>query len=390
MKVALLNSYYPPDAAVTGKSLEELALHLQATDPSLAIRVYSTALTYVDAQRAPSRSGIEVVRIGPKLRKRGKVGRLVQSVSLGRWMAREACGWADVIVSLTDPPLLGVWIGRQRARTLRPIRWIEWTMDLFPEAFAAAKIVTKRNPLYRAFLASQRRYPADAYICLGDAQCNAVVRGRRVMRPTIVVPCGIVEPAPLASNVPEWREREQRIVIAYAGNIGEGHCPEFLPAIVEHADPDRFVFVFALYGHHASALRRRLGDRSNVLWRDNLSHSELMYADVHAACLHPDWTHVCVPSKAVTTVCLGRPLLFAGDGDSDTVRSLGRAAWTLEVPRDGKYDAAVVRGVLDDIASEERRRIKASAARTLGDELRADKAQALAEVTNWILARDGG
>jgi hypothetical protein len=302
-------------------------------------------------------------------------------------MAREALAWADVIVSLTDPPLVGVWIGRQRSRAKRPVRWIEWTMDLFPEAFAAAKLVGKNNPLYRLISASQRKHFSDAYICLGEAQSNALRRLRGIDRPTVVLPCGIVEAPSEAGKAPSWRQEEQRIVIAYAGNLGEAHCPYFLPVLVESADPERFAFLFSLYGIHAEGVRQRLRDRKNILWRDRISHVELLHADVHAASLRSDWTHVCVPSKAVTTVCLGRPLLFAGDPQSDTVGMLGRASWMLPIPHDGRYDREMILAILEEIADPEKRTAKAREARLLAETLKIKKSKALAEIGDLIAGR---
>jgi hypothetical protein len=387
VKVAFLNSYYPPDAAPTGESLAELISHLRARLPQLEMRVYAGAATYRIGENKAAATDLDIVRIGPVRRYRGKLPRLVQSVSVGRRMAAEALAWADVIVSLTDPPLVGLWIGRKRARTKRPVRWIEWTMDLFPEAFAAAKLVRKSNPIYRLVSASLRKHASDAYICLGEEQSKALELLRGVKRPTVVLPSGIVDLPANAQSVPAWREAEHRIVIVYAGNIGEAHCPHFLPALVDAADPDRFAFLFALDGIHAPAVRERLRDRTNIRWTERVSLAELIHADAHAASLHPDWTHTCVPSKAVTTICLGRPLLFAGDPKSDTVAVFNRASWILPVPRDGNYDRAVIRSILDEIADPEKRLSKGREARMLAETLRAQKSRALTEIADLIIGR---
>jgi hypothetical protein len=387
VKVALLNSYYPPDAAITGESLAELVSHLRSRDPRLEMRVYAGAASYGIGEKTGTDTDVEIVRIGPARRYRGKLGRLAQSVSVGRKMADEALAWADVIVSMTDPPLLGLWIGRGRARAKRDIRWIEWTMDLFPEAFASAKLVRTSNPIYRLISASQRKHASDAYVCLGEAQSSALERIRGVRRPTVVFPCGIVDPPAARTDVPSWRQHEHRVVIAYAGNIGEAHCPHFLPALVEAANPDRFAFVFALYGLHAPKIRERLRDRANIHWVDRLGHTELVHADVHAASLHPDWTHTCVPSKAVTTVCLGRPLLFAGASQSDTAGMLGPASWILPVPRDGQYDRHLINSILDEVADPKELSLKVREAQSLADELRARKNQALADIGDLVVGR---
>ena len=387
MKVAFLNTYYPPDPAITGESLAELVSYLRRSEPRIEMRVYAGAATYGIGKNKGAGADVEVVRIDRAHRYRGKLGRLVQSISVGRRMADEALAWADVIVSLTDPPLLGLWIGRKRARTKRPVRWIEWTMDLFPEGFAAAKLVRQSNPIYRLISASLRKNACDAYICLGEEQAKALEILRGVRRPTVVLPCGIVDPPADSQNVPTWRQIERRIVIVYAGKLGEAHCPHFLPALVDVADPDQFAFVFALQGVHAPAVRERLRDKTNIHWVERISHTELVHADVHAASLLPDWIHTSVPSKAVTTICLGRPLLFAGDPQSDTVAMLSRAAWILPVPRDGNYDRATIRSLLDEMADPEKRSSKGREAGMLAETLRAQKGRALTEIASLIIGR---
>jgi hypothetical protein len=385
-RVALINSYYPPDAAITGQSLAELAHHLLKRDPRIHVRVYTSSLTYVRRAVGSAEPGVETVRIGPASRMKGKLGRLFQSVLIGRGMAREATAWADVIVSLTDPPLLGLWIGSRRARAKRPILWIEWTMDLFPEALVAAKLVSSGSPLYRLLVGFQRKHAApDAFICLGEAQSEAIKHLRAVNRPTVVVPCGIVEHPGEAASVPAWRQNEHRIVIAYAGNLGAAHCPHFLPALTDAADPNKFAFLFSLHGSHADKVRQQLWDRNNIVWKDQISHAEMVHADVHAASLHPDWTHICVPSKAVTTICLGRPLLFAGEPRTDTARMLESAAWLVAVPRDGRYDRATLEQILRDISDPEKRSAKTREAKSLADQLRAEKDRAFDNISELIV-----
>jgi hypothetical protein len=120
---------------------------------------------------------------------------------------------------------------------------------------------------------------------------------------------------------------------------------------------------------------------------DRISHAELLHADVHAASLRMDWTHVCVPSKAVTTVCLGRPLLFAGDPQSDTAEMLGRASWILPIPRGGRYDRELMRVTLAEIADPEKRVARTREARLLAETLKAQKMRALVEIGDLIAGR---
>lgn len=381
MKLAVLNSFYPPDNAITGQSAAALIRFLQRS-ARLDIRVYAGAGEYIQGSSG-SECGVEVFRLGSSGRNHGKLWRLIRSLLLGRKMAREAVAWADVILSLTDPPLLGFWIGWYCRFSRRRVRWIEWTMDLFPEAFASAGIVTTRNAVYRLALWSVRRNPADVYVCLGQAQANAIMH-IRANRPVVVLPCGIV-PAPNADRWPRGVRTESRIVLAYAGNLGTAHCAELLPALVDAADPDRFTFVFALQGDHAGAVRSRLESCTNITWADYLSREDIASADVTIASLREQYTHICVPSKAVSSICLGRPILFAGQPQSDTWQMFADASWCIPVSRDGHYDLALLRAILSEIADPERRRVKEHRAREIGAALNRMELAGFEQVTKFVL-----
>ncbi len=384
MKIALLNSFFPPDAAITGTSLAELVPYLRDRWPAAEICVFASAAGYRPTEGGALPGDTEVVRLGVPYGRGGALRRLYQSSMLGRRMAAEAVKWADVIVSLTDPPLLGFWVGRARAKARRPVRWIEWTMDLYPEAFAAAGLIRASNPLYRFIRRSQRRHPPDAWICLGEQQAKAVARMRGVGRKAVILPCGICGPPPEHAEPPAWRQAERRIVLAYGGNLGEAHCPELLGALVEAADPAKFVFHLALYGRYADGMRARLAGRANVAWRDSLNYDDLAAADVHIASLNPRWTHLCVPSKAVTTISLGRPLIYAGEAESDTANMFREAAWIVPSPAGGRYDPQAIRTILEQIEDRALLADKRAQALRLSASLNQAKQAAMQEIADLI------
>ena len=385
MRVAVVNRFYPPDAAITGVSAAELVAALVERLPHAEFRVFASAARYAGGIQRGDIGPVTVDRISSARLPGGKLGRLANSLAEGRALARRAVAWADVVISLTDPPLLGYWIGREIARHGRRVRWLEWTMDLYPEAFVSAGLVGERNLLYRYLLMSLRRHLPDAYLCLGPAQAAAVSTWRDTDVHGFLLPCGIVDGAPaLASAPPSWRNDDGRVVFAYAGNIGEAHCPNLLEALVNAADPARFLFVFALYGTHRPRLEARLADRPNIVWADHLSHAELAHADVHIASLRAEWTHVCVPSKAVSTICLGRPLLFSGDRAGDTASMLGDAAWLIDIPSDGRYDVMTIRALLERIGDRDELQYRGCRALYLARHLPIQKESTFDAFAAWL------
>ncbi|MFN4090861.1 MAG: hypothetical protein ACK4QW_17710 [Alphaproteobacteria bacterium] len=377
MRIALVNRFCPPDPAPTGRAMADLAVDLAAMLPGATIRLFTTCGSYRDGETHPPRAlaGVVVTRIPAARLGRGRPARLAAGLIDGRRLATLACGWADTVISLTDPPLQGIWMGREARR--RGVRWAEWTMDLYPEAFVAAGLAGVKNPFVRALARRMRRLPPDLDICLGPAQLDHV-RRLRGERPGIVLPAGLSDPAPL--EPPSWRLREDRTVLAYAGNLGEAHSAETVARLIERAPPTRYLFLMAPHGARANMLRQRIGGAPHIVWRDRLGAADLDHADVHIVSLPPQWLHVCVPSKALSAISRGRPILFLGPSDSDSCRFAGEAVWHVPEPAsDAAIDAA-----LAAVADPAARAAATEAAIAAHARLTALRIEAIGRLAAWL------
>ena len=65
-----------------------------------------------------------------------------------------------------------------------------------------------------------------------------------------------------------------------------------------------------------------------------LAESDLSSIDIHIVSLKKDWTHVCVPSKAISAVQSGNVILFIGEEESDTWQYLQGAGWRISSQKD--------------------------------------------------------
>ena len=336
LKIAVINRFAPPEPAITGTSALELAEVLQGALPHATVRVFATTGNYGSGVRGSTscETTVDVRRLKSAPGKLG-LARLQASLLDGWRLANAATTWANVVISLTDPPLLALWLGAARLR--RRFRWAEWTMDIFPEAFAAAGIVDAKSLLVRGLRQQLSLSRPDLYITLGARQRDALLVWRKANEPSLILPCGIVPPIEAQTPIPLWKANEQRTILAYAGNIGEAHCATALVQLVRLADPARFAFVMALYGAQAEYVQTALANEPHVIWTQHLNHAELVHADVHVASLRANWSHLCVPSKAVSSICLGRPVLFIGARNSDIWDLAHGAGWCI--PVSGKNDA---------------------------------------------------
>jgi hypothetical protein len=341
--------------------------------------VYASQARYAGGQAAAG-GGATVTRVRSWYDGTRKLPRLAASLVEGFRLALAATRDTDLVISLTDPPLLGLWIGLMRR--MRKFHWIEWTMDLYPEAFAAAGLVTPRNFIFRALHALMRSRLPDRYLALGPQQAQFLEHARGAV-PAFILPCGISGQA--AGPAPDWRrEFTRHPIVAYAGNLGEAHSESILLELVRRADPARVRFLLALYGAKADAVRAALAANPHLIWREKISHADLAQADVHLATLKPQWTHVCVPSKAVSSVCLGRPILFAGIAGSDNWTLLQRAGWLIAERDDGSFDTAQIDAALAAIADPVQFAEKSAAALALRTELLSQRDQCLDQVAQWI------
>lgn len=233
----------------------------------------------------------------------------------------------DVKIVMTDPSLINAW-----AILFRPFyrsKLAFWTMDLYPDAFVAAGLVSKNNPIYRILSSLVYGHVPDFLIALGEQQYRYLCRQyKKEFIPHIILPCGIYENQ--SAEVPAWRTKHMgKIVFCYAGNIGEAHNAGFLVELINHLDRDKHVMLLSLYGAKASWVWDRIGNEAAVERVDFVSRGELQYVDINVASLLPAWNHVCVPSKVVSAICAGTPVLYNANEESEGACMFPEAVWLI-------------------------------------------------------------
>jgi hypothetical protein len=243
-------------------------------------------------------------------------------------------------------------------------RWVIWAFDLFPEGFRASGEVSGNNPLYRLAKRLTYRKSPSFLIALGPRQAAYIQQEYKKEIPCCILPCGLLFYQDKSDKVPEWH-REEKIYLGYCGNLGDPHDPDFLKAVIDHLDPDKQVLVLALYGNKADTVRQYARGRRGVILVDRVPRNQLHFIDVHLVSLLPSWTHIAVPSKAVSAVSLGCPILFCGSPESDNWYMLQRAGWLV---REGKEMQADVAAFLKDLARSDIESRKQEA-RRLNEEL---------------------
>jgi hypothetical protein len=325
--IGIITRFPPESRAITATDAAAFAGALAARAGGHRIRFFCASGAYDGAHAmAGTQQGFEVVRLEAGDPPKTGLRRLLDSLKLGArlaWAARDC----DVVVAQTDPPLLGLWVGA--LGRLRGIPWVDWTMDLYPDAFVAAGLAPESSIPIRLLRHLERALRPTATIALGEGQARYLRSIGRAGDEIVLLPCGVPaeERAPAPPRADQGATRTIRGT--YAGNIGQAHDVERVVAAVRGLVDAGAQVVVAPSGAKADALRAAVAGFEGVELRRGLTHDELAAIDFHIVSLAESWTHVCVPSKGVTAASLGGHVLFLGDGDSDSARLAGERCTVL-------------------------------------------------------------
>lgn len=353
VRFLLLNQFYAPDPAPTGQYLHDLAAALVKRGHKVC--VICSRKSYNGAASYPSREireGVEVVRLPASgFGRRGFAGKLSDYATFYGLLfltLMSKRGKADVILSLTTPPYIGL-LGKWAAWWHRG-RHAHWIMDLYPDVMFAHGMTRKGRLLFRTLhkLTEHELRGAQLALSLGPAMAGMVSRYRTGGRPPdtepAANPASSIDWMPLWSNsdMSPWPDdqpnplrsaRGWRIddpVFLYSGNMGLGHrFGEFLQA-AKHLGASGPRWVFAGGGKRRAEVESfaSANPEARIEFFDYAPHEQLRAhlcaADVHLASLDPAWQGLMVPSKLQGSFAVGRPVLYVGGRNCET------AAWIEE------------------------------------------------------------
>lgn len=377
-KIAVVNRYYPPSPASTGDLAHELVHQLQDEMPGYEIFVVTTDAPYKGGWREELKITERVIKSHVFYTGENSILRFVAGFLEGRAMAKIAFGEADAVISMTNPPLVNYWMGKFARKTAK--KYVEWTLDVFPVAFSKAHYVSEMSLFYRYFLKKVGKYAPDFNLFLGEGQREFVHRTFEYQNEYAILPCGIKQTP--TGPVPAWKSNPGvKTVLGYVGNLGEAHSPDHLIELVKAADPDKFQFVFCMYGAKVDAVRADLSGHKNISWVENIPDSDLTHMDAHIVSLLPEWTHISVPSKAVSAICMGKPILLLGDGDADNWRMFHEAGWQVDVRT---MNTEKIRAVLDEIRVDGALKSKMDAALRITSELQQLQGQTIKDLAGYL------
>ncbi|UTA69014.1 hypothetical protein [Emticicia sp. 21SJ11W-3] len=321
--ITIINRHYPPNPGITGESAWDMAKYL--------IEKYEAEIHIVYIDRTYDGGGQVRQPIGilhpVKTIYEGKNGllKLISGTLDGLFLVLKARKMKrGRIVVMTSPPLLPFWA------SLFLKNWVLWSMDLFPEGFAAAGTVSPSNFLYRFILKKTYQVAPQHLIALGPNQAAFVRDSYKQAIPTTILPCGVLVHQQNDPAIPDWKKDDSKIYFGYCGNLGQAHSDEFLLKFIDNLDSQKHQLILAVYGEKADKVLTYAQGRAGITILKSVPRSQLHFIDVHLVSLLPQWTHIAVPSKAVSSICAGAGMLFCGSKDADTWALLNNASWLIE------------------------------------------------------------
>ena len=376
MNVCFLNRSYWPDTSATGQLLTELAEDLVAHHGMNVTVVAGPPLTPNGAGRPPqreTRNGVTIIRAqGTTLSPRRFAARATNYLTYftAALVAARRLPAQDVMVALTDPPIIG--LAALAARRNRP--FVFYCQDVFPEV--AALLQDFRSPTIDWTLERVNRLllrRADAVVALGETMASRLVEGKGAQRSRIAIihnwaDTTAIAPAPQRNPFSEANGLAGKFVVLHAGNIGQSQNLETVIAAAEQLRArEEIVFVFIGDGTGRPALVESVAARglANVRFFPYQPREDLRWtyatASVFVVSLKPGLAGYIVPSKLYGILAAGRPYIAAVDETSEVTEITRRHECGIRVtPGDAQQFADAVVGLKHD---ESRRAIMGARAR---------------------------
>ena len=282
--------------------------------------------------------GLSIVSLtsGAQLEKHALIKRWRQERAYGRVLARFILDQAPDVVLSANTPLGSQAYAISASRSVGA-RFVFWVQDLYGigiDRAVRARIPLAGGMIGRHFLRTEQRLLAasDAVVAISD-DFSDFIRKAGVSPPnlTVIENWGPIADFDAADRQSSWKDLyglAGKFLFLYSGTLGLKHNPELVAAVARAfaSDPDVAVVV-ASEGVGADWLRGLALPNLHVLGFQPYGQlpSMLRSADVLLAVLEPEASVFSVPSKVLTYMCAGRPVLAAIPSENLAARLITRA-----------------------------------------------------------------
>jgi glycosyltransferase involved in cell wall biosynthesis len=357
--ILVLNEYFPPDTSATAKLafdfLEPLSRHHRVT-------VLCGRPSYDPTERHPYyfwrrevRGNLVIERVGstafPRFQMRRRVSNYLSYLALA--IPRALAIRSDIVLSMTDPPVMGIAASYVARLTGRP--FVYNIRDMYPDMAVGGEIV-RPSRFIRRWERMHRKAlrSAACVIVLGeDMRDRILAKGVDPARISIVrdgAPLPETLPSPDNPIAREIRG-DFRFVLVHAGNLGFYGAWRTMIRAARLLAPEGVGLVFVGEGARKPEIEAEAAGCSAVRFLPYFPSQDissvLASGDMHIVTVKRGLEGVVVPSKLYPLLAAGRPILVVGSPEADAARIVRRAGCGLVAdPDDAEALAEAVRGVL--------------------------------------------
>jgi len=371
VRIDLINQFYPPDHAPTGRFLFDLASALARRGER--VRVICSRYGYDGGGPYESRevkNGVVVTRLpGMAWGRQRLVGRAINYLIFSFLVFRCLLirSRSGKVICCTTPPFIGLVVC---AAVPRSVTRISWVMDCYPDVLFASRRLRGVLGRWAGSLLNRLAYRyygrSDQVWSIGESMSSRIRRFRRAA--VDVHPLWAMDQLSEQTATEVSRGPLPELRFLYSGNLGLGHrWIDFAEAAEELADSGPS-WIFAGGGVRRAELQEWIRDHPYARVEmqryaaDRNLAAHLANADVHLLSIQRGWEGCIVPSKFHNICALGLPVLAVVPRRSEIggwIADSG-AGWVVEPGDHGALMAAIRQA-----ARFEERRWRGRAARRL-------------------------
>lgn len=321
--ILIINRVFPPAFGATGRLACDLALYLRKQGHKI------TVLTTASSPKIDIAKNLEVIRVGANPKPEG----FLAYRSILRALRKKALQLPphDIVISMTDPPLLAQ-VGDEIARRTGA-KHIHWSMDIYPDLLP---VIGKNVPKFAYRWAEKKTYKAikRATAIVPISKCMARYMAHKSLPRHKMY---IIENWPdkyLLDNDDDNTSLfdSDKFRILYAGTIGLSH--DFTTVLkaakyLQTAQPE-IEFVFTATGRARPILENNIKQMglTNIRLIQPQSSKRLTNlmatGDLHLMTMKAEALGKIFPSKFYSACAAARPVLFVGPKECDLHEKITR------------------------------------------------------------------
>ncbi|MEO0391952.1 MAG: hypothetical protein AAF213_01755 [Pseudomonadota bacterium] len=276
---------------------------------------------------------------------------------------------AQVIVCLSDPPLV-LMVGRLLGFWHRaPV--IYWCQDVYPDVLAGLAWPRVMAPLMPLILGvvrwchgvlmagcAARVVPGQCLAKRLEQHCPATAKTPVLVLPNWPEPGLTPQPMPNTADT----DHGAPLTVLYSGHYGHGHDLTDLISLAEHVGDQAeqtLHITIALSPRGLARWQSRHGNQplpSSITVRPMVAGyalaDHLAAAHIHVVSIKDAVSGAIMPSKAMASLCIGRPILLLGGAGSSLDTALTSHDFGLRVP---SGDVTTARAWLEGLAADRAR-----------------------------------